>query len=247
MSGPTSDLSGFASRRARILERIAAAAARAGRDPAEVSLLAVSKTHPPEAVAAAARAGQTLFGENRVAEGAEKIQALRPEFPGLVWKLIGPLQTNKVKAALQWFSTVETLDRERLASRLAALLPPEAPAYPVLLEVNIAGEATKSGARPDELEPLAAATLALGRFDVRGLMTVPPFDEDPEAARPHFRRLAELRDGLARKFGRPFPELSMGMSHDFEVAVEEGATEVRVGTALFGERERWLAPGEVGP
>jgi hypothetical protein len=131
---------------------------------------------------------------------------------------------------------VETLDRERLASRLAALLPPEARAYPVLLELNIAGEATKSGARPEELESLAAATLALGRFDVRGLMTVPPFDEDPEASRPHFRRLAELRDGLARRFGRPFPELSMGMSHDFEVAVEEGATEVRVGTALFGER-----------
>jgi pyridoxal phosphate enzyme (YggS family) len=238
VSGPTSDLSGFASRRASILERIAAAALGAGRDPASVSLLAVSKTHPSEAVAAAARAGQTLFGENRVAEGVEKIQALRPEFPGLVWKLIGPLQTNKAKAALQWFSTVETLDRERLASRLAALLPAEAPVYPVLLEVNIAGEASKSGVRPQELESLAAATLALGRFDVRGLMTVPPFDEDPGAARPYFRRLAKLRDELARKLGRELPELSMGMSHDFEVAVEEGATEVRVGTAFFGERER---------
>jgi PLP dependent protein len=124
---------------------------------------------------------------------------------------------------------VETLDRERLAARLAGLLPPGAPAYPVLLEVNIAGEATKSGARPEQIE-------ALGRFEVRGLMAVPPFDEDPEAARPHFRRLAGLRDRLAQRFGRAFPELSMGMSHDFEVAVEEGATEVRVGTALFGER-----------
>jgi pyridoxal phosphate enzyme (YggS family) len=232
------DPSDIASRRAGILERIARAAARAGRDPASISLLAVSKTHPPETVAAAARAGQTLFGENRVAEGVEKIRALRPEFPDLVWKLIGPLQTNKAKAALQWFSTVETMDRERLAARLAAVLPAGAPPYPVLLEVNIAGEATKSGVHPDDLESLAAATLALGRFDVRGLMTVPPFDEDPESARPHFRRLVQLRDGLARKLGRPFPELSMGMSHDFEVAVEEGATEVRVGTALFGERDR---------
>jgi PLP dependent protein len=226
----------IAARRSEILARIARAAERAGRDPASVSLLAVSKTHPPEAVAAAARAGQILFGENRVAEGIEKIEALRGEFPSLVWKLIGPLQTNKAKAALQWFSMVETLDRERLAARLAAVLPPEAPPYPVLLEVNIAGEATKAGARPEDVEALAAATLALGRFDVRGLMAIPPFDEDPETARPHFRRLAELRDRLADRFGRPFPELSMGMSHDFEVAIEEGATEVRVGTALFGER-----------
>jgi uncharacterized pyridoxal phosphate-containing UPF0001 family protein len=131
---------------------------------------------------------------------------------------------------------VETLDRERLAARLAALLPPDAPAYPVLLEVNVAGEATKAGAPPGELESLAEAVLSLGRFDVRGLMAVPPFDENPEAARPQFRRLAELRDRLAERFGRAFPELSMGMSHDFEVAIEEGATEVRVGTALFGER-----------
>jgi pyridoxal phosphate enzyme (YggS family) len=201
-----------------------------------VSLLAVSKTHPPESVAAAARAGQTLFGENRVAEGIAKIEALRGEFPSLVWKLIGPLQTNKAKAALQWFAMVETLDRERLAARLAALLPRDAPPYPVLLEVNLAGEATKSGAQPAEIESLAEAVFGTGRFDVRGLMAVPPFDEDPEAARPHFRRLAELRDRLAGRFGRAFPELSMGMSHDFEVAIEEGATEVRVGTALFGER-----------
>ncbi len=229
-------MSSIAVRRIEILERMARAAERAGRDPASVSLLAVSKTHPPESVAAAARAGQTLFGENRVGEGIGKIEALRGEFPSLVWKLIGPLQSNKAKAALQWFAMVETLDRERLAARLAAILPPDAPAYPVLLEVNVAGEATKSGVPPENLESLAEAALALGRFDVRGLMAVPPFDEDPEAARPHFRRLAGLRDRLTERFGRPFPELSMGMSHDFEVAIEEGATEVRVGTALFGER-----------
>ena len=229
-------MTSIGSRRADILARIARAAERAGRDPASVALLAVSKTHPPEAVAEAARAGQTLFGENRVAEGIEKIAALRGQFPALIWKLIGPLQTNKAKAALQWFSMVETLDRERLAARLAGLLPPGSPPYPVLLEVNVGGEATKAGAEPAQVEAFAAATLALGRFDVRGLMAVPPFDEDPEASRPHFRRLVELRDRLQERFGRPFPELSMGMSHDFEVAIEEGATEVRVGTALFGER-----------
>jgi len=171
-----------------------------------------------------------------VAEGISKIEALRGEFPGLVWRLIGPLQTNKARAALQWFDMVETLDRERLATRVAGILPAEAPPYPVLLEVNIGGESTKSGVAPEQLESLARAAIALGRLDVRGLMTVPPFDEDPESARPHFRRLAALRDQLADRLGRPFPELSMGMSHDFEVAVEEGATEVRVGTALFGER-----------
>jgi pyridoxal phosphate enzyme (YggS family) len=229
-------MSDFATRRAAILERIRHAAERAGRDPSEVSLLAVSKTHPASSVAAAARAGHSLFGENRVAEGVEKIEALRTDFPDLVWKLIGPLQTNKAKPALQWFSMVETLDRERLAVRLAGLLPADAPPYPVLLEVNVAGEQTKSGASPEAVESLAAVVLDLERFDVRGLMTVPPYDDDPGLARPHFRRLRELRDRLADRFGRPFPELSMGMSHDFEIAVEEGATEVRVGTALFGAR-----------
>lgn len=226
----------FATRRAAILERIARAAERAGRNPSHVSLLAVSKTHPASSVAAAARAGQSLFGENRVAEGVGKIEALQAHFPDLVWKLIGPLQTNKAKPALQWFSMVETLDRERLAVRLAGLLPADAAPYPVLLEVNVAGERTKSGAAPSDVEPLAAAVLDLGRFDLRGLMTVPPYDDDPELARPHFRRLRELRDRMADRFRRPFPDLSMGMSHDFEVAVEEGATEVRVGTALFGAR-----------
>ena len=202
-----------------------------------MSLLAVSKTHPAETVRAAARAGQTLFGENRVAEGIAKIEALAGELPALSWRLIGPLQTNKVRAALQWFSMVESLDRERLAMRLEAALPDGSPPYPVLIEVNVGGESSKSGVSPGEVETLAGAVLARGRLDVRGLMTVPPFDADPEAARAHFRRLREIRDRLAGRFGRSFPELSMGMSHDFEVAVEEGATEVRVGTALFGTRE----------
>ncbi len=224
-------------RHAEILERVARAANRAGRDPGAVAILAVTKTHPPELVRSAALAGLTRFGENRVAEGASKIEALRAEFPALVWKLIGPLQTNKAKAALQWFSMVETLDRERLATRLEALLPADAPPYPVLLEINIASEASKSGAGPPEAEALVAGVLERGRLDLRGLMAVPPFDDDPEAARPHFRRLRDLRDRLADRFGRAFPELSMGMSHDFELAIEEGATLVRVGTAIFGARE----------
>ncbi len=226
----------IAARLAAIDARIARAADRAHRDPASISLLAVTKTHPVEVVREAARAGHTLFGENRVGEGAAKIEALKGEFPGLSWRLIGPLQSNKIKAALQWFGMVETLDRERLASRLAALLPAAAAPFPVLLEVNVGGEATKSGIRPDEAEALALAARSTGRLVVRGLMTVPPFDPNPESARPHFRSLRELRDRLADRLGSPLPELSMGMSHDFEVAIEEGSTEVRVGTALFGDR-----------
>jgi pyridoxal phosphate enzyme (YggS family) len=234
---PTTDE--IAARRAAILERIAGAAQRKGRDPASVALLAVTKTHPSEVVLSAARAGLTLFGENRVAEGAAKIQASRVEFPDLVWRLIGPLQTNKAKTALQWFSVVETLDRERLASRLEAILAsePSARRLPVLLELNVGGEATKSGARVQDVRSLAKAALACPHLDVRGLMTVPPFSEIPEAVRPHFRTLRETRDRLSQELGIEMPELSMGMSHDFEVAVEEGSTEIRIGTALFGERD----------
>jgi pyridoxal phosphate enzyme (YggS family) len=227
----------IAIRRDALLGRIAQAALKARRNPQSVSILAVTKTQPADVVRSAARAGLTLFGENRVAEGIAKIEALRTEFPGLVWRLIGPLQSNKARAALQWFAMVETLDRERLASRMAALLPAGGDLFPVLLEVNVAGEATKAGVPPEAVERLARAAIATGRLAVRGLMTVPPFDPDPEAARPHFRRLRELRDRLADRLAMTLPELSMGMSHDFEVAVEEGSTEVRIGTALFGERE----------
>src|SRR5262249_52910094 len=153
-----------------ILGRIARASERAGRDPAEVALLAVTKTHPPDVVRAAARSGLTLFGENRVAEGASKIEAVRGEFPGLTWRLIGPLQTNKAKTALQWFSAVETLDRERLAARLEGLLASghEERRLPVLLEINVGGEASKAGARPEDAESLARAVLACGHLELRG-------------------------------------------------------------------------------
>jgi pyridoxal phosphate enzyme (YggS family) len=233
----TSPRSGIAERLQDIRQRIERSAERAGRDPSSVSLLAVTKGQPVAGVRAAAAAGQRLFGENRVQEGAAKIDVLRGELPGLVWKLIGPLQTNKAKAALQYFATVESLDRERLALRLESLLAETGRTLPVLLEINLGSEATKSGVLAEEAETLTAACLALPHLDLRGLMAVPPYAEDPEASRPHFRRLRAIREQLADRFGRGLPELSMGMSHDFEVAVEEGSTEIRIGTALFGARE----------
>jgi pyridoxal phosphate enzyme (YggS family) len=198
--------------------------------------MAVTKAQPPETVALAARAGIARFGENRVQEAVPKIEAVSADFPGLEWRLIGPLQSNKARTALQWFGVIETLDRERLAARIEAMLAEKGETLPVLLEVNLGGEATKAGVSPGDLDRLCEAALRCTHLEVRGLMAVPPYDADPEKSRPYFRRLAGLRDGLARRFGRPFPELSMGMSHDFAVAVEEGATEVRVGTALFGPR-----------
>ena len=226
----------IAVRRDEILGSIARAAERAGRDPGAVALLAVTKTHSAEVVRQAALAGLTRFGENRVAEGTAKIAALAGQWPGLEWRLIGPLQTNKAKPALQYFSVIESLDRERLATRLEGLLAVEGRRLPVLLEVNLGAEETKSGSLPEEMEALASSALASPHLDVRGLMAVPPFTEDPEGARPYFKRLREIRDRLADRFGKPFAELSMGMSHDFAVAVEEGSTQVRLGTALFGPR-----------
>jgi pyridoxal phosphate enzyme (YggS family) len=226
----------IAARRDRLLGRIARAAERAGRDPGSVALLAVTKTHSVEVVQQAALAGLSLFGENRVAEGTAKIAALAAEFPGLEWRLIGPLQSNKAKPALQYFSVIESLDRERLAARLEGLLAAEGKSLPVLLEVNLGAEETKSGSPPELVESLASSALACPHLEVRGFMAVPPFTEDPEGARPYFRRLKEIRDRLADRFGKSFPELSMGMSHDFEVAIEEGSTEVRLGTVLFGPR-----------
>ena len=229
----------IARRRAEILAAVARAAAKSGRRGGEIAVMAVTKGHGPETVANAARAGFTLFGENRVQEGSAKIAALGGRFPGLTWRLIGPLQSNKAKSALQWFAAVESLDRERLAVRLEALLAEAGQdrRLPVLLEINVGSEETKSGVPADEAPRLCEAALACPHLEVRGLMAVPPYDPDPEKSRPYFRRLVEARDRLAARFGRPFPELSMGMSHDFAVAVEEGSTEVRIGTALFGPRE----------
>jgi len=226
----------IALRRAEILAKIADAAQRAGRRPQDIALMAVTKTQPAEIVVAATRAGITLFGENRVQEGVAKIQALTGQFPALEWRLIGPLQTNKAKTALQWFRSVETLDRERLAVRLEALLSEQDRSLPVFLEVNAGRETSKSGVLPEDAERLGEAVLACKHLELRGLMAVPPFDPDPEKSRPHFAAVRELRDRLSSRLGLAMPELSLGMSHDFAVAVEEGSTEVRIGTALFGSR-----------
>jgi PLP dependent protein len=229
----------IARRRADILERVARAAETAGRDPGAVALMAVTKGQSAETVANGAQAGLTLFGENRVQEGGAKIERLRSAWPRLEWRLIGPLQTNKAKSALQYFQVMESLDRERLATRLEALLASQEPArvLPVLLEVNIGAEPSKSGVLPEDAPRLLEAARACPHLSVRGLMAVPPYDEDPEKSRPFFRALARLRETLSARFGLPLSELSMGMSHDYRIAVEEGATEIRVGTALFGPRE----------
>jgi len=235
---------------ARVKEQIATAARRAGRAPAEIALMAVSKTHSPERIREAYLAGQRLFGENRVQEFAEKRGALA-DLAGAEFHLIGHLQTNKAKAAAELFGAVDSLDSLRLVRWLEkAKAEAEAAAragkrLPVLIEVNVGGEAQKSGVAPDspELEELLLAAPQCEHLEFRGLMTVPPFTEEAEGARRYFRRLRELRDTLAARHlpGIALDVLSMGMSHDFEVAIEEGSTCVRVGTAIFGERPGYAA------
>ncbi len=227
--------------RARLEEvrgRIEASAARAGRPPSEVTLVAVSKTHPAPLLRQALAAGATDFGENRVQEAEEKIAELGP---GARWHLIGHLQANKARRAVKLFDCIHSVDSPALVGRLERLCAEEGrESLDVLLQLDLAGEETKSGAREDELPALVEAFGRCERLKLKGLMILPPFFEDAERVRPFFRRLRELRDDLRARgaFGGGAGELSMGMSHDFEVAVEEGATLVRVGTAIFGERGR---------
>lgn len=211
----------------RIHERIEKACARAGRDPGEVQLVAVSKTHGPEAVREAYAAGQRVFGENYVQELVHKASALA-DLPELSWHFIGHLQRNKVRDVVRTGAAIETVDSLRLAQELEKRAGSRT--IPVLLQVNVAGEAQKSGCAPEELDELVAGVRALPHLELRGLMTIPPLAEAPEASRPYF---ATLR-ALASQHG--LPELSMGMSADLEIAIEEGATMVRVGTAIFGPR-----------
>jgi hypothetical protein len=225
----------IAARLAAVRERIAAAAARAGRDPAEVKIVAASKTQPATAVAAAVAAGVDAVGENRVQEAVAKRPLVGEAIP---WHLIGPLQRNKARHALDVFDVIETVDRLELADRLEALLAGTPRVVPVFLEVNLGGEAQKSGIAPDAAPALADHLLArCPHLRLAGLMTVPPWHPDPERSRPHFAALRGLADRLAHRHALPSLELSMGMSEDFEVAVEEGATLVRLGRGLFGERE----------
>jgi hypothetical protein len=226
---------------ARIREQIQSAAQRAGRTASEVTLMAVSKTFPADSVREAYAAGIRVFGENRVQEFAGKAEAVR-DLTDAQWHLIGHLQTNKAAKTAELFHAVDSVDSLRLARKLneaAALLGKE---LPILIELNVGGEAAKTGMDPrsPELEQFLSAAPQLERLAIRGLMTVPPFMDDPQQARPFFRRLRELRDQIAN---RRLPAvsmdvLSMGMSHDFEVAIEEGSTCVRVGTAIFGKREK---------
>lgn len=221
---------------AGIQERIARAAARAGRAAAEVTLIGVSKTHPASAIREAYEAGVRHFGENRVQEWEGK----RAGTEGLVasWHLIGHLQSNKTARAAKLFHSVDSVDDFGIAQRLDRARGEAgiSSKLRVLIEVRIAPEETKSGAEIAALPALAEKIVELPRLELAGLMCIPPFLDEAERVRPYFRRLRELREDVVKMVGLTLPVLSMGMSHDFEVAIEEGATEVRVGTALFGQR-----------
>lgn len=216
----------------RIQDRIRAAAVRAGREPSSITLVAVSKAMPVEAIREAVTAGITILGENRVQEARDKIAALA----GLAtWHLVGHLQTNKSKLAVQLFDLIHSLDSLKLAQALDQHGQQAGKLVRCLIEVNLGGEESKSGISEEGVRPLLEAAGQLPHLRIQGLMAIPPFLPDPEQSRPFFRRLRNLRDKLEAE-GFPLAELSMGMTHDFEVAIEEGATMVRIGSAIFGPR-----------
>jgi len=221
----------------RVHERISAAARSAGRDPAEITLVAVSKTFGAAHVVAAARAGLRAFGENYVQEGTDKIARVREAVPdaALVWHFIGPIQSNKTRALAESFDWVQSVDRLKLAQRLSEQRPVALQPLNVLLQVNISGEATKSGVSASEVTALANAIVRLPRLRLRGLMAIPAPEPDLAAQRRPFARMRELFDSLQRT-GLDIDTLSMGMSDDLEAAIVEGATMVRIGTAIFGRR-----------
>ncbi len=223
---------------AAIRERISAACARSGRDPSDVKLVGVTKTVPVERIREGIEAGLKVLGENYVQEAVRKKAALADL--SLSWHCIGRLQTNTAKTALECFDWIETLDRETLAVELNRRAEKAGTKIPVLIQVNIGGEETKSGVRPGDLSSFFKLVSGFDLLDVRGLMALPPFFDQPERARPYFRRMRELLDMLRQESARPerLSELSMGMSGDFEAAVEEGSTLVRIGTALFGGRNK---------
>jgi len=217
----------------RLCTEIRQAAEKNGRHPESVRLLAVSKKVPAERLRILWGLGHRLFGENRVQEARAKI----PEMPsGGEWHFIGGLQTNKAKEAVEWFDVIESVDRLELAAELQKRAEAAGKNLKVLLEINVGGEAAKHGAKPEEARALLHAINGMSRLEVGGLMAIPPFREEPQEARPFFCKLREIRDQLEQSSGAGLPELSMGMSHDFAVAIAEGATLVRIGTALFGPR-----------
>jgi PLP dependent protein len=223
----------FAENLDSIQQRIRTACDRAGRDVRSVTLLAVSKTHPPDTIRAAVDCGQWLFGENKIQEAKAKI----PLCPGKTrWHFIGHLQSNKVRDAVALFDMIQGVDSLAIAQGISQRAEQAAKTMPVLLEVNVAGEASKFGYAPEKVLAELNELNALPKLEVHGLMAIPPFMPVPEKARPYFKKLRELKLQCEQVLGAPLPVLSMGMSGDFEVAIEEGATLVRVGTALFGER-----------
>jgi pyridoxal phosphate enzyme (YggS family) len=236
MPGPDVSGEAIADHLASVRRRIAAAAGRAARPSSDIQLIAVSKTFSAASVGIAAAAGQRDFGENRVQEAVDKMPAVAA--PELVWHLIGHLQSNKAKRAAAAFAWIHSIDRIEVINKLDAGAAELGVRPRVLLQVDLAHEATKHGADEASVSDLVKAALETRALDLRGLMIVPPFPDNPEDSRPWFRRLRELRDTLVSQ-GCPaerLKELSMGMSHDFEIAIEEGATMVRVGTAIFGRR-----------
>jgi PLP dependent protein len=225
---------------ALVRKRMNAAAIRAGRNVDDVTLMAVSKTVPPELIRAAYAAGVQAFGENRVQEFAEKVSGLR-DLSNAEWHMIGHLQTNKAAKATELFTAVDSIDSLRLAQKLNSAAQQTGKNLGVLIEINVGGESAKSGVAPEslELETILQAASSLGHLEIRGLMTIPPLTYDPQEARPYFRKLRELQKRISAR-GLPRVNMnvvSMGMSHDFEIAIEEGSTCVRVGTAIFGERK----------
>lgn len=229
---------GLTDRLAGVRERIIAAARRSNRSPESITLVAVSKTHPAKSVVQAIAAGLTDFGENRIQEAEAKIPAVGRD--AARWHLIGHLQSNKARRAVELFDTIHSLDSVGLARRLERVcIELEREQLPVLIQVDLGGEASKTGIDESNLSALVEVVGECGHLRLTGLMTLPPFFEDAEEVRPYFRRLRELRDDFRAQgvFEQQSGELSMGMTHDFEIAIEEGATMVRVGTAIFGERK----------
>jgi PLP dependent protein len=226
---------------AQVRERIAAAARRAARSPDEITLMGVSKTFPADRIREAYAAGLRVFGENKVQEFTTKAEALR-DLRDAEWHMIGHLQTNKAARAAELFGSVDSVDSVRMAEKLNASAQTTKKLLSILIEINVGGEQAKSGVRPDsdELEQILQGAPRWVNLKIQGLMTVPPYTEDPEGSRPYFRQLRQIRDKIeARALTKTGTAvLSMGMSHDFEVAIEEGATCIRVGTAIFGERSK---------
>ncbi len=227
---------GVAENLKRIQAQIESACVRAGRDPKEIKLVAVSKNQPVALIEEAIAAGVTIFGENRVQEASAKIPLIRA---AVQWHLVGTLQTNKVKKALELFQLIQSVDSLHLAEEIQRRCEQKAIKIPVLIEVNTSGEPTKHGVPPDGVLELLRQILPLDRLVVSGLMTIGPglAVQNPEASRACFQLLFRLKQELEQRFGIPLPELSMGMSADFEVGIEEGATMIRIGTALFGPRQ----------